>query len=334
MNTAFVVILLALVTGDVTFTVLKTKYFGDKFSKLEKKINTGVKPENLQATQEAFEEKIKSSDFELEEIHAKLATLEQSLLQSSDTEKIEILQKSFANYDEKLRNHKEAIQTILDYVQKEKLHERIEILEQQNQKLLNQIQELQEKWNQVAPSVAIEPEVITGTQIATHEENEVPQKGVIVTPDKAYVTSLKEKTSILKNILDERYYKGLIKTLDALLEDGDFDDPEEIMENIHNAISQNVFKSFSRVKVADIPTLEKFLKIAGYCPLNVKEGDSIIKFSEYFEQAFKENCTDETLSNQIMKIDVQPYQIFYDNDGIKDKLLLKGSCVFYGGNMT
>lgn len=64
----------------------------------------------------------------------------------------------------------------------------------------------------------------------------------------------------MKNIADIEYKLGKARNgLEQILSSGDFEDPQEIMNNVHEIIRKYIYGSDSKLNNSDWEKLEKFL---------------------------------------------------------------------------
>lgn len=211
------------------------------------------------------------------------------------------------------------------------IRNRLNQLEAENKGLRAELEALKKPVSS-APSARV-TEVMRGRAVQPappKPEYFVPPEQDVITPDENYVHFLKENAVMLEGALPDRFYKAFIKDLDEVLDEEDFDDPQEVMVAVHGTIQTNIFESFSRVKPDKKPVLEQFLQTAGYVPLNLKAGDNITTCTRFFQHMFPETSFHPEQEKLIKQIDIQPYRICYDDDGTTEELLLKGDCTYYG----
>ena len=149
-----------------------------------------------------------------------------------------------------------------------------------------------------------------------------------VTPDRKYVSGLAKTVGLLmKNIADIKHELGKAQDgLEKILSSGDFDDPEEIMNNVHEIIRKYIYGSDSKLNNSDWEKLERFLLQAGYKPVVVNVGDSIIPFRTYFDQPI---AADGGQHDVIKSIQLKPFEIRYSDGEELITLKLCGKCTYY-----
>ncbi len=149
----------------------------------------------------------------------------------------------------------------------------------------------------------------------------------VVVPDEKYVKSLISGLVSLNGILGKREYDYCSEKLDEILQDGDFDDSEEIMQSVHEVLKKYIYQSDTKVKNADWKFLEEYLVKAGYEPVPVKAGDRVKDYAVYFENIIPSGSDGE--SGTIKLISQRPYVITYLDGGAKEQLKLCGKCTAY-----
>ncbi len=158
-------------------------------------------------------------------------------------------------------------------------------------------------------------------------EKRIKKPDNIIIPDKSYVKRLIEELEYIRNRLGVREYNYCKGKLDEILNDGDFDDREEIMNAVHEVLKKYIYESDTKVKNADWKFLEEYLKRAGYEPVSVNAGDRIRDYAVYFEQQIPAN--DRGKAGTIKLISQRPYILkYYDGDSV-EKLKLCGKCTVY-----
>ncbi len=156
----------------------------------------------------------------------------------------------------------------------------------------------------------------------------LPAPIIIISPTPEYVQSLIDGAIQLESSTSSISYE-LGKLKDGLLnvkKNGDFDDPEEVMNQIHDLIKKYVYDSDSKVSADEWKLLEQFLIHSGYEPLPVKEGDSIIPYRTYFERPIP--ATDGP-TDTIKQIQLMPFVLSYSDCGETEVLKLCGKCTYY-----
>ncbi|HAJ97082.1 MAG TPA: hypothetical protein DCO72_05045 [Ruminococcus sp.] len=314
---------------------LQNRLSSDNTKELQASLEAKI--QELLVKQSTLEQSLQGNNSYIQELYKAYNSLSGQQPASIDWEQL------YQNIDQRITAEipdMTAVFNRLNALEKLNASERLSQLEAENNRLRSELETLKQSANPPAPprpSIKIEPEVVTGTAVQppqTETKSFVPPEQNLIIPDENYINFLKENAGILEGALQERFYRNFIKTLDSVLDDGDFDDPEEIMCDVHGAVEKNIFDSFSRVKRDNIPVLDKFLKIAGYVPLNIGAGDNVLNCAEYFQQLFPEKPSNPNQKNLIKQINTQPYQLCYDNDGTPETLVLKGDCTYYGGNFT
>ena len=161
-----------------------------------------------------------------------------------------------------------------------------------------------------------------GTDI---EKDTTLKNAVLVNED--YILKLYQNTDSLKGVLSDRDYNSFFEKLKKIIEADDYDDPEDVMSEIHNAIEKYIYGSFVKIAPEKVKVLEDYILNADY-----KKIDSIKTINgnaRYFETMFSEIVSNSNLDGMIKKIDKEPYSITYLNDESEEELTLKGTCVYY-----
>lgn len=155
-----------------------------------------------------------------------------------------------------------------------------------------------------------------------------PAPKTIINPTLDYVQSLIDGVTLLEsNTSSISYELGKLKAgLLNVKKDGDFDDLEEIMNQIHDLIKKNVYDSDSKVSTDEWRFLEQFLLHSGYEPVPVKEGDSINPYRTYFERPIPATGGPADTIKQIQLI---PFVLAYSDSGETEILKLCGKCTYY-----
>lgn len=148
-----------------------------------------------------------------------------------------------------------------------------------------------------------------------------------IVPDEKYVKRLIAELESLNGILGTREYEYCKEKLNGILQDGDFDDSEEIMSSVHEVLKKYIYESDTKVKNADWKLLEEYLMKAGYEPVPVKAGDRIRDYAVYFENVIPSGNEGE--SGTIKLISQRPYVITYLDGGVREQLKLCGKCTAY-----
>ncbi|MDE6102564.1 MAG: hypothetical protein K2F73_06280, partial [Ruminococcus sp.] len=152
------------------------------------------------------------------------------------------------------------------------------------------------------------------------------QENVII-PDETYVNRLIAELKHLNGILGAREYNYCMKKLEEILQDGDFDDSEDIMIAVHEALEKYIYRSDTKVRSADWKLLEEYLIKAGYEPVPVKKGDRISDYVVYFENVIP--ASDKGIKGTIRVISQKPYIITYIDGNEPQKMKLCGKCTVY-----
>jgi hypothetical protein len=145
-------------------------------------------------------------------------------------------------------------------------------------------------------------------------------------PNEQYVETLIEKLENLVDILGNREYTRCKEALNKVLDDGDFDDAEDIMLSVHEALEKYIYKSDTKVALSDWKYLEQYLMEAGYTPLDINVGDNIKDSVKWFEYIIH---VSNGVSGTIKNIFVKPYTLkYFDGDNVEELKLL-GKCTVY-----
>ncbi|MDE5771652.1 MAG: hypothetical protein K2I06_08530 [Ruminococcus sp.] len=155
--------------------------------------------------------------------------------------------------------------------------------------------------------------------------SESVQKAVV--PSETYLKYLMRELENLNGILGTREYNYCMEKLDDILQNGDFDDGEEIMQSVHEILKKYIYGSDTKVKNTDWKLLENYLMKAGYEPVAVKAGDRIRDYAVYFENVIPSGDLGE--QGTIKLISQKPYVITYLDGGVKEQLKLCGKCTAY-----
>ena len=147
-----------------------------------------------------------------------------------------------------------------------------------------------------------------------------------VIPDRNYVKTLQSGLLSIQNDLGSAEYEHCRKKLQALLDNGDFDDCEEIMNEVHEIIKKYIYGSNTKVSAEEWKHLEKYIKNAGYAAVPVRAGDDITPYKTYFERPI---AASGGVTNTIKQIQLQPFVLFYEDSGEKEMIKLCGKCTYY-----
>ncbi len=147
-------------------------------------------------------------------------------------------------------------------------------------------------------------------------------------PDGRYVELIRSRLDDLNGIIRD----SSLKEMRAALEDEictDQDDKQELMEHIHSRIALNVYGCIEKVKAEDIDKLLSFLQAIYYYPVDVRAGDDLEEYVDYFKDTFPQPDSTGVNHNKIFYINKQPYKIEYSDGDENNSLVLKGVCKFY-----
>ena len=147
-----------------------------------------------------------------------------------------------------------------------------------------------------------------------------------VVPDRNYVKTLQSGLLSIRNDLGSAEYEHCRKKLQELLDNGDFDDYEEIMNEVHEIIKKYIYGSNTKVSAEEWKHLEKYIGNAGYVAVPVKAGDDITPYRTYFERPI---AASGGVANTIKQIQLQPFVLFYEDSGEKEMVKLCGKCTYY-----
>ena len=224
------------------------------------------------------------------------------------------------------------------------LHQQVSVIPDMEQKisaLSREIEQLQKFQSQAQPVPIPEPAppekiVINKGGLRNSTEKKIsPEEQTLqnflksltpVVPDENYVRRLKQNLAFLNNRLGIMEYENCENTLDELLEDGDFDDAEEIMSTVHHMIEKYIYGSDSKVSAENWNYLEAYLRQAGYLPVPVKPGDAVSPYKVWFERQIPASGG---TPGTIKQIQLLPYALFYQDNGETELLKLFGKCIYY-----
>lgn len=148
----------------------------------------------------------------------------------------------------------------------------------------------------------------------------------VVIPDDKYVGGLLCSLSKIKGVLGDWEYAKYEKGLNKLLIYGDFEDQEEIINEVHELIKKYIYGSDTKVSIENWYKLEDYIKNAGYVPISVKPGDDINKFKSFFDRPIQAKGG---IPNTIKQIQLLPYIMkFYDGTQVQT-VKLCGKCTYY-----
>ena len=145
-------------------------------------------------------------------------------------------------------------------------------------------------------------------------------------PNESYVRRLLTNLSNIEGHLGDYEFARCKKGFQNILNDGDFDDGEEIMDSVHSLINNYIYGSDSKVSQSDWVKLEKYLEDAGYEAVNVKSGDDIAPYRTLFDRPIPASGG---TPNTIKQVQLCPYILTYEDCGVKETLKLCGKCTYY-----
>ena len=148
----------------------------------------------------------------------------------------------------------------------------------------------------------------------------------VVIPDETYVEKLLYNLSTIKNHLGDWEYESYQKKLQNILQDGDFEDGEEIMNDVHELIKKYIYRSDTKVSSDDWQKLEQYIEQAGYVAVPVKAGDNITPYRSYFDRPIPASGG---TPNTIKQIQLKPFALTYEDCGEKETLKLCGKCTYF-----
>ncbi len=149
----------------------------------------------------------------------------------------------------------------------------------------------------------------------------------VVVPDEKYVKYLIELLEEIRENLDSFPFGKCKKGLEEILNEGDFEYPDEIMNDVHELIKKYIYGNDTSVAPSDWLKLEKYIEDAGYIPVPVKVGDDVTPFKLYFDRPIQAMGG---IPNTIKTIQLRPYKLkFYDGEMICEELKLCGKCTYY-----
>jgi len=148
----------------------------------------------------------------------------------------------------------------------------------------------------------------------------------VVRPDKSYVRDLIKNLDNIKGYLGEWEFERCEDGLKELLDDGDFEDGEEIIGSVHELIKKYIYGSDTKVSATDWEKLEKYIVDAGYVPVKVKVNDDINRYKPYFDRPIPASGG---IPNKIKQIQLKPFVLAYEDNGEKEMVKLCGKCTYY-----
>ena len=132
--------------------------------------------------------------------------------------------------------------------------------------------------------------------------------------------------STIKNHLGKWEYESYQKGLQQILRTDDFEDGEEIMNDVHELIKKYIYGSDTKVSIDDWQKLEQYIEQAGYIAVPVKAGDNITPYRSYFDRPISANGG---TPNTIKQIQLKPFALTYEDCGEKETLKLCGKCTYF-----
>ena len=218
----------------------------------------------------------------------------------------------------------------LSSVPTESVNNGLQELSVQVKMLENQLEQLEQKFNEKEMSIVSPPESKPVSIPPTSPPLKTEER--IINPDNKYICFLLEQASKLAEPMgNDCHYKSLIKKLEEIKSKGDFNDPEEIMSGVYQTLENDVYKSFQRVAIESVPMLKSYVEAAGFSEVKINEGDYLKGNENIWDNVFHESTTDSLKIGRIKQIQRHPYQIWYDMDGERKLLILRGQCTCYKG---
>lgn len=141
--------------------------------------------------------------------------------------------------------------------------------------------------------------------------------------DKNYIESIIKNLENIKGTLPDMYYNKVYTKLQDILKNGDFNEPDDIMNSVHETIKKYVYNSSTKVSSEEWEQLKKFIKDCGYTEVDVRPGDDITPFRTYFERPISAN--NEGTPNTIKEIQLKPFVVKCEDSLFK----LCGKCTYY-----
>ena len=141
--------------------------------------------------------------------------------------------------------------------------------------------------------------------------------------DKNYIESIIKNLENIKGTLPDMYYNKVYTNLQDILKNGDFNEPDDIMNSVHETIKKYVYNSSTKVSSEEWEQLKKFIKDCGYTEVDVRPGDDITPFRTYFERPIPAN--NEGTPNTIKEIQLKPFVVKCEDSLFK----LCGKCTYY-----
>lgn len=163
----------------------------------------------------------------------------------------------------------------------------------------------------------------------------VTPEGVVM-PDEKYVKKLIENLSELRKKAVQfvgihpeyqKFERGLYDLRDKIESDqGEFDNPEDIMTEVHELIEKYIYGSDSKVFTTEWPALEEYIEKAGYSAVQIHAGEDVRPYMTYFTRPISATGG---IPFTVKQIQLKPYTLkFHDGDKIHE-MKLCGKCTFY-----
>ncbi len=289
----------------------------NQINSVDKNINT--KFDNLQA--------------ELEKVKVTANTCLENFSKGNDTAKVLADLTALLNRVEALEKQYGSTDNTTVQQQQQQIDALTQLVIKQDKRiteLSNAIQALQSNSNaemQHTTPIVLDKPISASVPVPVNDTVKVSIDSDVVIPNEDYVKKLIENLDKLSDKLGDREYTRCKEDLNKVLDDGDFDDADDIMQVVHGALEKYIYKSDSKVSLDDWKYLEQYLMDAGYKPINANVGDSIKDYAKYFEHAIP--ASDSGISGTIKIITQRPYVIKYLADDNVEQLKLCGKCTIY-----
>lgn len=246
-----------------------------------------------------FEHRIAKLNNEITSLKDMISVLKQSSLQNNHIEQL-------------IRQHSDEINSLKAVIASQ---------QQTIQSLKSEKKITEVKPVQVHNAVSVQNHGITSVQKAP-----VTAASRSIIPDEDYVRTLLEKLSEIKDNLGNPEYDYCRKAFQNILNNGDFDDGEEIIGAVHGTIKKYIYGSDTKVSASDWIALEKYIEEAGYVEIPVKVGDDITPYKSYFERPIPASGG---APNTIKQVQQKPFVLTYEDCGEKETIKLCGKCTYY-----
>ena len=191
----------------------------------------------------------------------------------------------------------------------------------------------QEKTNRFSETKPVSQPSTPSVSQTTSQTSNIPDSKLpstllakVIIPNQNYVRTLLSNLLSIQNCLGSVEYEHCQKKLQDILENGDFEDYEEIMSAVHEIIRKYIYESNTKVSAEEWKQLEKYIENAGYVAVPVKAGDIITPYRTYFERPIPASGG---IVNTIKKIQLKPFVLFYEDSGEKEMVKLCGKCTYY-----